>query len=142
MASKFSSGKYAIAQCDRCNFRFKLSELRIQTLKTKPYRIKVCQTCWEPDHPQLKIGMYPVFDPQAVRDPRPDISYRQSGMSGLQIDTSTGTSELGFGSPNSGSRVIQWGWSPVGLSNPLQLPGINNDLVAQGAIGTVTISIS
>lgn len=30
------------------------------------------------DHPQLQLGMYPVDDPQAVREPRPDISYPHS----------------------------------------------------------------
>jgi hypothetical protein len=29
--------------------------------------------------------MYPVDDPQAVREPRPDVSYLQSGNNGLQI---------------------------------------------------------
>ena len=83
MPSKFASGKYAIAQCDRCDQRYMLKDLRIQTLKTKPYKVKVCKECWDPDQPQLQLGMYPVNDPQAVRDPRPDVSYYTSGNSGL-----------------------------------------------------------
>lgn len=78
MASRFASGKFAIAECDRCAFRFKLSELRTLTIKTKRVNIKVCPECWEADHPQLQLGLYPVNDPQAVRDPRPDLSYIQS----------------------------------------------------------------
>lgn len=78
MASRFSSGKFAIAECDRCSFRFKLTQLRTLTIKTKRVNIKVCPECWEADHPQLQLGMYPVNDPQAVRDPRPDLSYIQS----------------------------------------------------------------
>ena len=79
MPNKFASGKNAIAQCDRCDFRFKLKELRTETVKTKPYKIRVCKSCWNPDHPQLQLGMYPVADPQAVRDPRPDFAgYAQS----------------------------------------------------------------
>jgi hypothetical protein len=48
--------------------------------------------------------------------------------------------ESGIGG-DGGSRVIQWGWEPVGLSNLLNLP-IPNNLVAQGAVGTVTVSIT
>jgi hypothetical protein len=80
MPSKFASGKYAIAQCDRCNFRFKLKELKSLVIKTKNVNILVCNECWEPDQPQLQLGMYPVNDPQAVRNPRPDNSYIVSGL--------------------------------------------------------------
>jgi hypothetical protein len=79
MSSRFASGKYAIAECDRCAQRYMLKELKTQTVKTKPFRIKVCRSCWDPDQPQLQLGMYPVNDPQAVREPRPDVSYLQSG---------------------------------------------------------------
>ena len=137
MPSKFASGKYAIAQCDRCNFRYKLSELKTQILKTKPYKIKVCKTCWDPDHPQLSLGLYPVDDPQAVREPRPDVSYLQSGSSGLQINQ-TGEGPLGFGSIEMGSRVFQWGWNPVGQKYDYnETP---NNLVTTTAVGQVTIN--
>ena len=62
MAHKYSSGKHAIAECDRCGFRFKLTELRFETVKTKPFKIKVCKQCWNPDQPQLQLGMYPVYE--------------------------------------------------------------------------------
>ena len=138
MPNKFASGKYAIAECDRCAQRYKLKELRIQTLKTKPYRVKVCRTCWDPDHPQLQLGMYPVNDPQAVREPRPDVSYEVSGTSGLQLNL-TGAGEEGFGSPEAGSRIFQWGWNPVGGSR-LDDDGLTpNNLVLAVQIGTVTV---
>jgi NAD-dependent SIR2 family protein deacetylase len=78
MPSRFASGKYTIAQCDRCGFRFKLVKLKSLTIKTKNVNILVCPECWEPDHPQLKIGMYPISDPQAIRNPRADTSYAES----------------------------------------------------------------
>jgi hypothetical protein len=78
MPNKFSSGKFAIAQCDRCGFRFKLSKLKTLVIKTKAVNIRVCHECWEADHPQLKLGMFPVNDPQAVRNPRPDTDYPES----------------------------------------------------------------
>ena len=92
MGNRFASGKHAISECDRCGFRYKLKELKKLTIKTKQVNILVCKTCWEPDQPQLQLGMYPVDDPQAVRDPRPDLSYLVSGQSGLQIDL---TGEIG-----------------------------------------------
>ena len=138
MPNRFASGKYAISQCDRCNFRFKLKELRIQTLKTKPYRIKVCQTCWDPDQPQLQIGMYPVDDPQAVREPRPDVSYLVSGNNGLQINV-TGLGLDGFGDPSGGSRVIQWGWAPVGGARANDVGLTPNNLALGIQLGTVTV---
>lgn len=90
MPSKFASGKNAISQCDRCSFRFKLRDLRTLTIKTKQVNIKVCRDCWEQDQPQLQLGMYPVNDPQAVRDPRPDTSYPQSRALLLQVNAGAG----------------------------------------------------
>ena len=67
MANRFASGKKAIAECDRCGFRFKLKDLKKLIIKTKQVTIKVCPQCWEPDQPQLQLGMYPVDDPQIGR---------------------------------------------------------------------------
>jgi hypothetical protein len=142
MPNKFSSGKYAISQCDRCNFRYKLKELRTQILKTKPYNIKVCNSCWDPDQPQLSLGLYPVDDPQAVRDPRPDTSYFQSGTNGLQINTSGGTGPDGLGNPDMGSRIFQWGWNPVGGARLFDTALTENDLIGNTQIGTVTVNIT
>jgi hypothetical protein len=136
--NRFASGKWAISQCDRCGFRYKLKELRPLVIKTKNVNLLVCPTCWEPDQPQLQLGMYPVDDPQALRNPRPDTTYQQAGFTGLQIESGSG--ELGTGGPSGGSRDIQWGWNPVGLYNPLGLSGLVNIMVAQGQIGTVTVT--
>ena len=135
MPSKYSSGKHSIAECDRCGFRYKLKELRKLTIKTKQVSIKVCQNCWEPDQPQLSLGLYPVNDPQAVREPRPDISYRQAGYTGLQL-----TDNTDFGEPSGGSRVFQWGWAPVGGASSNDVGLTPNALTSRGAIGTVTIT--
>jgi hypothetical protein len=119
-----------------------LKELRIQILKTKPYNIKVCSSCWDPDQPQLSLGLYPVNDPQAVRDPRPDTSYLQSGNNGLQININGGTDLDGFGNPDMGSRVFQWGWNPVGGARLFDTVLTENDLIATGQVGTVTVNIT
>jgi len=137
MGNRFASGKNAIAESDRCGFRYKLKELKKLIIKTKQVSIKVCPTCWEPDQPQLSLGMYPVSDPQALREPRPDTSYRQSGYNGLQLTTNTD-----FGAPEGGSRVFQWGWAPIGGSQANDAGLTPNYLVSQGIVGTVTITIS
>ena len=140
MPNRFASGKYAIAECDRCAGRYMLKELRIQTVKTRPFKIKVCRECWDPDHPQLQLGMYPVDDPQAVREPRPDVSYQVSGQSGLQILLTNSVAEDGFGYPEAGSRIFQWGWNPVGGASGFDTFLTPNNLVLAIEIGTVTVT--
>jgi hypothetical protein len=140
MPNRFASGKYAIAECDRCSFRFKLAVLRNEVVKTKPFKIKVCRACWNPDQPQLQLGMYPVNDPQAVRDPRPDVSYQVSGQNGLQLLSTDSLTQDGFGFPESGSRIFQWGWSPVGGASSFDAVLTPNYLVAVTFVGTVTVS--
>ena len=129
MPNQFSSGKNAIAECDRCGFRYKLTELKRLTIKTKVTNILVCPTCWEPDQPQLQLGMYPVNDPQAVRNPRPDNSYVTSGVGD-------------DGYPGGGSRIIQWGWNPVGGSKQFDAALTPNNLALTISIGTVTIAVT
>ncbi len=126
MGNRFASGKNAIAICDRCGFQFKLTELRTEIIKTKQYNALVCNECWDPDHPQLQLGMYPVDDPQALRNPRRDTTYYTSGI-------------LTDGSRGEGSRVIQWGWNPVGGARLFDDGMTPNDLVATGNVGTVTV---
>jgi len=127
MPTKYASGKHSIAQCDRCGQRYKLTELKKLTIKTKQVSIKVCPECWDPDQPQLQLGMYPVNDPQAVREPRPDTSYAVSGL---------GTD----GYAQDGSRQFQWGWAPVGGASQFDSVLTPNDLIAIGQVGIVTIT--
>lgn len=144
MPNKYASGKYAIAECDRCDQRYKLHELRIEIIKTKPYRLKVCRTCWDPDQPQLSLGLYPVNDPQAVQEPRPDVSYIQGGPTGLltNLYDSNPNNVDEYGYPTDGSRQIQWGWNPVGGARLFDTVLTPNDLISIGQTGTVTISTS
>lgn len=144
MPNRFASGKKAIALCDVCGLQYPLKRLKPLTIKTKNTNVLACPSCWNPDHPQLMLGMYPVDDPQALRNPRPDSSYWQSGMTGLQIDIHGEVADsnvLAFGTPGEGSRMIQWGWNPVGLNNPLGLSGLPDTLLGVGAVGTVTVDI-
>jgi hypothetical protein len=141
MASKYSSGKYSIAECDRCGQRYKLKELKKEVIKTKQFNIKVCPECWDPDHPQLSIGMYPVDDPQAVREPRPDVSYQTSGTTGLMTNpyNPNVNSITNQGYVSDGSRQTQWGWNPVGGASYFDRMLTPNDLLLKVVIGTVSI---
>lgn len=124
MPNRFAAGKKAIAECDRCGQRYLLKKLKTEIVKLKPTGLLVCPQCWTKDHPQLQLGMYPVSDPQAVRNPRRDTTYYQSGVNAA-------------GNISGGSRDIQWGWNPVGMSSETNTP---NDLPGYGEIGTVTVT--
>ncbi len=127
MGNRFAPGKNSIAECDRCGFRYKLKELKKEVVKTKTYNLLVCPTCWTPDQPQLQLGMYPVDDPQAVREPRRDLSYTVSGL-------------LADGNPGEGSRIFQWNWNPVGGSRANDDGLTPNYLVAELELGSVTVT--
>jgi hypothetical protein len=129
MATKFAVGKWAFGFCDICNQRYKLAELRKLTIKTKQVSIKACPECWNPDHPQLQLGMYPVQDAWALREPRPDTSYQTSGLdvNGVQSE---------------GSRIFQWGFNPVGGSRANDVGLTPNYLVATTYVGDVTVTVS
>ena len=142
MPNRFASGKWAIDMCDRCGQQYKLKQLKKLTIKTKQVNILVCPECWEPDQPQLSLGMYPVDDPQALRNPRPDTTYQASGTSGIQDSLTNNYTVEGVGYPETGSRVIQWGWQPVGGASFFDTLLTPNDLIALGQVGTVTITIS
>ena len=129
MANRFASGKWAIASCDRCGQQFKLKQLKTEVIKQRRYELKVCPECWDPDHPQLMLGTFPVDDPQALRAPRKDTTYITAGINAA-------------GNLTGGSRDIQWGWNPVGGSKFFDDPLTPNNLVCQTEIGTVTVVTS
>lgn len=128
MANRFANGAKAFGFCDYCGFRFPLKRLKNVVVKTKQTAIKACPQCWTPDHPQLQLGMYPIADPQAIRDPRPDTNtWYQSGVS-----------TTGF--PGGGMLVFQWGWAPVGGASGTDFDLTPNNLVMRAETGTVTVT--
>ena len=121
MSNRYTTNKNAIADCDVCGFQFKLRELKDLYVRQTNTNIKACKECWNPDQPQNMQGMYPVEDPQAVKDPRPDKSFIPAGTYS--------------------SRDIQWGWNPVGSGNLLAIPDIPDNLKGTGGLGTVTVEL-
>jgi|TARA_R110000824_G_scaffold123590_1_gene281559 hypothetical protein len=123
----YASDKLAIAECDRCGWQYKKKKLKEIVKRGENTNWWVCPECWETDHPQNFVGLYPVSDPQAIRNPRPDTTYVSSGLT----DT---------GSIGGGSRVIEWGWNPVGMVDNDGLTP--NALKAIGSVGDVTVTTS
>ena len=88
---------------------------RLREMKTEWTGAKVGPDEFETKHPQLfPPRAFP--DPQALRGPRPETELPEQ-------------------------RAIQHGYNPVGFKD---IPGVTppNNLVAQGGVGTVTITIS
>jgi hypothetical protein len=132
MGNKFASGKNAIGECDICGFRYKLSELKVVVVNMIPTNTLACCTCWDIDHPQWQLGRWPVEDPQAIRNPRPDFSgYYENGNNGA-----------------GGSRMDQWGWNPVGGGPAMYANNTGlellfpNALVGQMFVNSVTITVT
>lgn len=82
----YARGTRALGECDRCGFTNKLRDLRKLTVAGMLVNLKVCDSCWEEDHPQLKTRI--VTDNEALLEPRPD--KRPSDLTN-----------------------IRWGWKPV-----------------------------
>jgi len=117
MGNKFASAKKAIAMCDRCGQQYKLKKLKSEVIRGRETNMKVCPSCFDPDHPQNKLGDIIIEDPQAIRNPRPDMSLGTSGRSS--------------------SRITQYGYNPVGGGDNILIP---NPLVGNAKIGTVTVT--
>jgi hypothetical protein len=114
VSDRFASSKNALGICDRSGFTYKLKDLVYEIRDGERTGLRVGRDIVDPDHPQNFLGKYPVDDPQALRDPRPD------------------TAEL------TKSRGIQFGWDPVGLVDPFGLT--SNDLVGTVSLGSVTVN--
>jgi hypothetical protein len=79
MSKHFAAGKHAFGFCDRCGFRFALNELVWEMEDKRRTGLRVCKdTCVDPDHPQLQLGRFRIFDPQTLDNPRPDLSKAES----------------------------------------------------------------
>jgi hypothetical protein len=74
----YASGKNAHGFCDRCAFRYDLTELKSEVVKKRKVGNLICPECWDKDHPQLSLGEKVIDDPQALKNPRPDPSLLDS----------------------------------------------------------------
>lgn len=67
----FASEKRAIGDCDFCGLTYPLKKLKFVTIRMKVTNLRACPDCWSKDHPQHKQGTFKIFDPQALKNPRP-----------------------------------------------------------------------
>lgn len=86
--ARFARGTHAKGECDRCGLAFPLNALRRETTDNRLTNTKVCEDCFDSDHPQLQAGKRPIIDAEMLREPRPD--RRPAEMTN-----------------------IRWGWLPV-----------------------------
>ena len=111
----YARASKALGQCDRCGFTFKLNFLKYEIEDRKRNGMRVCNECFDEDHPQLKLGELNVSDPQSLFNARPD---------GGEVESTT------YYSFNPvGGGVAQFGSSTMGLN-------------IKGQIGTVKVSTS
>jgi hypothetical protein len=80
---------------------YRLNQLRPVIFDQRPTGSKACPACWDEDNPQLQLGrMGPIYDPQTLINPRPDLN-------------------------RPGSTSI-FGWMPIG--SPLQIFSIQGQV--------------
>lgn len=74
----FAEGRRAFGYCDVCGTRWPLRRLRYQVIAAKTTRTRACPDCLDEDSPQLTLGRIHPYDPQGLREPRPDSSLAKS----------------------------------------------------------------
>jgi|TARA_Y100000114_G_scaffold143303_1_gene150708 hypothetical protein len=74
----YAVGRKALGQCDRCGFTYKLKDLKYEVEDESRNGLRVCQECFDPDHPQLQVGKLNTSDPEALFNPRADAGEKDS----------------------------------------------------------------
>tara|TARA_R110002020_G_C16269253_1_gene770989 strand:- start:707 stop:1075 length:369 start_codon:yes stop_codon:yes gene_type:complete len=120
----FALGKFAYGICDRCGFRVRFLQMRMEWTG-----FKVCRECFEPKHPQLEPPRHPT-DPEALRQARPEIPLPQSQLGVVRT----------YGPSNITASGVNVGGQPLHLVDPIgssfETPAV------ESGIGTVTVVIT
>lgn len=120
----YALGKFSYGVCDRCGFRTRYLEMRMEWTG-----FKVCSECYEPKHPQLEPPRH-TTDAEALRQPRPEVPLPQS--------------QLGF-VKTTGPRDTTPDGVEIGGPSPITADPIGTEFTSEGAtgeVGTVTVVIS
>lgn len=75
---KYARGSKAYGFCDRCSFRYPLSQLYEQYIDQFRSNLLVCWQDLDIDHEQLQTENVKTGDPVGLRDPRPDLTQAES----------------------------------------------------------------
>lgn len=70
----YAAGKYAFGFCDKTGFRYPLKDLVPEFKNGVKTGFLVGRDVVDPDQPQNFLGRVKIFDPQSLRNPRPDTS--------------------------------------------------------------------
>lgn len=70
----YARGRHAYGFCDRTGFRYPLKDLVYEYRNGVKTGFRVGRDVVDPDHPQNFLGRVKINDPQALRDPRPDVA--------------------------------------------------------------------
>jgi len=114
--SEFAAGKKAFGFCDRCGFRYPLHELRNQTRDLRPTGWMVCPECDDEPQPQLQQGSFKIYDPIALRNPRPPLGQAASRRTSA--------------------------WNPIGGRNSEFGPSDLENMYMTGEVGFIKVVIS
>ena len=121
----FAKGKYAFGFCDKTGFRYPLHELKEEYSNGAPTGFLVGPDVWDGDQPQNFLGRLKIFDPQSLRNPRPD-----------RFDDSRGV----FGwNPVGGDIDINGQIGTVVIQTPIPQSDSVTGVVASGSVGTVGV---
>ena len=117
----FAKGKYAFGFCDKTGFRYPLHELKEEYNNGAPTGFLVGPDVWDGDQPQNFLGRLKIFDPQSLRNPRPDRFEDSRGIFGfnpvggnIEITGFVGTVTLDIPVPESDTVTGVSGSASVG----------------------------
>ena len=74
----YAKGKYAFGYCDKTGFRYPIKDLVPEYQNGVKTGFLVGRDIVDPDQPQNFLGRVKIFDPQSLRNPRPDTSLDES----------------------------------------------------------------
>ena len=74
----YAAGKKALGDCDRCGFTYKLNDLQYEIQDSIRNGLRVCNSCFDVDHPQFKLGELDTSDNESLFNPRPDRGRKES----------------------------------------------------------------
>ena len=74
----YAKGTKALGICDRCGFSYKLNALKYEIQNGTRNGLRVCNSCFDVDQPQLKVGQLNTSDTQALFNARADSGRSES----------------------------------------------------------------
>lgn len=130
----FAKGKYAFGYCDKTGFRYDLKDLVDEFKNGVKTGMRVGIDVVDPDHPQNFLGRMRIFDPQSLRDPRPERFKESVTITFPTFDVATLTRvNVGFGVGRAGNLVTD---GTAGSVVTVYLTGVSGT----GAVGSLTLS--